>query len=99
MKKIIIAAAATLAISGTAAAWVGGPFNGFGDGFGDGNMSFSMNTSARAYGNGYGAPYYGAPYYGYAPYAAPALSEEQIKAHQEAFAAHQKQAQEAWSKQ
>ena len=101
IKKIALAAA-LVASSSAAVAWVGPFSNGYGDGLMDGDFAFSMRSSARGHGYGYPAygygPYGYAPYgYGYAPYAAPALTEDQkaaFEAQQKAAAEMQKQAQE-----
>jgi hypothetical protein len=97
MKSVRNIALVTVLVSvGSAQAWWGSPFDGFGDGYADGGFSFRMGGGTRAYGDGYGYPYYGGYPYGEAPQAygypyAPAVDQEtlekQAKAQQEAIQA------------
>lgn len=102
MKKTVrnIALAAALAGSaGSTQAWWG-PFDIF-DGNGFGAFDFDFHASARSsfWGDYWDAPWWAYPYWAYpAPAAyptAPALSEEQIKAQQEALEAQRKAVAEA----
>ncbi len=105
MKKTIrnIALAAAMAGAGSAQAWWG-PFDVFdGNGFGAFDFDFHASAHSGFWGDYWDAPWWAYPYYGYpAPVAypaVPALTEEQIKAQQEALEAQRKAWADALAKQ
>jgi hypothetical protein len=101
MKKTVrnLVLAAAVAGTGSAQAWWG-PFDIF-DGHGFGAFDFDFHASAHSgfWGDYWDAPWWAYPYWGYpAPVAypvAPALTEEQVKAQQEAIEAQRKAVAEA----
>jgi len=99
MKKITLVAAfaAVAAVSMSANAWWGGPFDSFGDGWGDANFSMSFGAHGSSWARGYDyngpygyAPYGVAPYYGAAAPANAPTAEQIAQAQQDAIAAQQK---------
>ncbi len=63
--------ASAAAVTTSANAWWGGPWDGFGDGWGGMDFNFSAHGSGYGYGGpwGYGPYYGGGPWgYGYGPY-------------------------------
>ncbi|HHH46888.1 MAG TPA: hypothetical protein ENK53_07775 [Thiotrichales bacterium] len=100
MKKTLhsLAVAAALASATSAQAWWG-PFDFFdGDGFGAFDFDFHASAHSGFWGDYWDAPWWAYPYYAYpaaAVYPAPAPTQEQIQAQQEAMEAQRKAIAEA----